>query len=833
LERFPRTGLLALLAGALLATAPAPARAQGNLGVATRDGLDAWAVGDSGRFYRTLDGGATWCFGDLGVKTLRAVAARRFHVIITGDSGHVWHSADAGGTWTLATITGAPALRAIDMTDDSTGYIVGDVGTVVRITHSGATLTPLASGIVNRLDAVRFIDAQHGWVTGANGFAARTSNGGASWTPVPLGTARELRAVDVAGGTVWIVGDDAAAYRSADGGTVFSPLDLGLDTRADLRAVHLATVDTVWLAGGGGFLRRSTDAGASWTWPVHPFHGAVGGIAFARAGGFLCGTGSRAVLHSGDHGATWALPTGTLVTRTWTPKLTFGAGVAQVRGNTLAMNPVYKSELYAMLGFTAGGVKLYRSLDAGETWTQSGPTLSTPSRANALVISPRDSSSMLALVTDPGQILRTTDAGASWTPRLTHAYGEFGSPLTADPNHPDTLYFGGDTTGVWRSLDGGDHWSPWGATVFREPCDLKVVPDSDQVVLLTDGVSGAGFGEAWRSGDGGITWAKRYTGTGQTSELPELAVSRLRPGTAFATAWRTDGALRSTDRGATWSIVNTAMPAWGIAIAHDDPNVVVLGMYGGATSYLSLDGGTTWSSIPLSAANYSFFARDRGTLIAEQSNGLYKFGASYAFTPTNTQALALTAPAGGETWDPRQVRTITWSPVNIALARLEYRTAPAQPWQWIADVGGALGRFDWTVPVTPTGQAQVRVSDVWDGSPADSSAAAFTISTVLVGESRPGFFALQGARPNPFTGRTELSYTLGQAAHVRLELFDVQGERVAVLVDAWQTPGPHTVSAGDQVFRAGVGQEPRAAGIYFARLTAGGQVATRKLVRLR
>src|SRR6185295_10799093 len=71
-----------LLAGILL---PALGRAQGHDALTTRDGLDVWAVGDSGRFYRSLDGGASWGYGNLGSKPLHGVAARGARVFVVGD----------------------------------------------------------------------------------------------------------------------------------------------------------------------------------------------------------------------------------------------------------------------------------------------------------------------------------------------------------------------------------------------------------------------------------------------------------------------------------------------------------------------------------------------------------------------------------------------------------------------------------------------------------------------------------------------------------------------------------------------------------------------------
>ncbi|NKB71168.1 MAG: family 16 glycosylhydrolase [Candidatus Latescibacteria bacterium] len=88
----------------------------------------------------------------------------------------------------------------------------------------------------------------------------------------------------------------------------------------------------------------------------------------------------------------------------------------------------------------------------------------------------------------------------------------------------------------------------------------------------------------------------------------------------------------------------------------------------------------------------------------------------------------------------------------------------------------------------------------------------------------PTAFRLDPARPNPFNPSTTLSYQLGQAVDVRLEIFNALGEKVQTLVQKRQEAGFYQV-------RFDAGQW--ASGLYFYRLRAGGQVQVRKMVLLR
>jgi len=97
------------------------------------------------------------------------------------------------------------------------------------------------------------------------------------------------------------------------------------------------------------------------------------------------------------------------------------------------------------------------------------------------------------------------------------------------------------------------------------------------------------------------------------------------------------------------------------------------------------------------------------------------------------------------------------------------------------------------------------------------------------GAGGPGTrMTLEPARPNPSSGLTSLRFTLPREGRVRLVLVDVAGRSVRVLFDGSLGAGDHEArwdGRDDSGARA-------AAGLYWARLEAGGEVAVRRLVRL-
>lgn len=86
--------------------------------------------------------------------------------------------------------------------------------------------------------------------------------------------------------------------------------------------------------------------------------------------------------------------------------------------------------------------------------------------------------------------------------------------------------------------------------------------------------------------------------------------------------------------------------------------------------------------------------------------------------------------------------------------------------------------------------------------------------------------------PNPFNPNTRIAYTLPASAArepVRLEVFDVTGQRVRVLVDGVQEPGSHQVT-WDGTDAAGV---PVASGVYLYRLQAGSHIQVRQMLLMK
>ncbi|HJZ57652.1 MAG TPA: FlgD immunoglobulin-like domain containing protein, partial [Gemmataceae bacterium] len=93
----------------------------------------------------------------------------------------------------------------------------------------------------------------------------------------------------------------------------------------------------------------------------------------------------------------------------------------------------------------------------------------------------------------------------------------------------------------------------------------------------------------------------------------------------------------------------------------------------------------------------------------------------------------------------------------------------------------------------------------------------------------PAGFELLGARPNPLSEATEISFSLSKPQSVALKIFDVSGQLVRRLTDGLLSAGPHSA----QWDRRDDGGRQVPAGVYFYSLDAGEQRKSSRVVVLK
>jgi photosystem II stability/assembly factor-like uncharacterized protein len=232
---------------------------------------------------------------------------------------------------------------------------------------------------------------------------------------------------------------------------------------------------------------------------------------------------------------------------------------------------------------TSGG--LYRSSDAGASWSVVGPKLSNPV-FRSVVVDPVDSTTHYAA--DAVWVAKSVDGGETWT--YSTVGGDYVTSLAVDPAAPSTLYAGvfhatPKGGGVYKSVDGGIKWtfvsgsiiSPAGR--YYDVNSLAIDPSGRSIVYA--GTGGAGV---FRSADGGSTWTAANAGLGSVS-VCALAIDPRSPSTIYS-ATDGHGIFKSTDGGKTWTAATAGLGirlSAALAIDPTNPARVYAGLRGDGT----------------------------------------------------------------------------------------------------------------------------------------------------------------------------------------------------------------------------------------------------------
>jgi photosystem II stability/assembly factor-like uncharacterized protein len=201
-------------------------------------------------------------------------------------------------------------------------------------------------------------------------------------------------------------------------------------------------------------------------------------------------------------------------------------------------------EAWAIRDSDVIGDGIYKSVDAGRTWTHMG--LGETGRIGRILVHPTNPDIVFACtigrITGPQQergVFRTTDGGAHWDRVLFVDENTGCSGLSMDAKNPRTLFAGtwqvemhpwamlsgGPGSGIYKSTDGGATWNRLGPApsepliarqaqderrvegLPRSPLgkiDVAVAPtDSNRVYAL---IQTKDQGSVWRSDDGGTSW---------------------------------------------------------------------------------------------------------------------------------------------------------------------------------------------------------------------------------------------------------------------------------------------------------------------------------------
>ena len=351
---------------------------------------------------------------------------------------------------------------------------------------------------------------------------------------------------------------------------------------------------------------------------IGPFRGgrsvAVAG-ASKRPYEYYFGTTGGGVFKTSDGGITWAPVTDKY----------FGGTIGAIGISESNPDIVYVGAgEYPIRGNVSHGDGVFKSADGGKTWTSVG--LVDTRQVSRVRVHPTNPD--IVYVGAQGHVFgpnsergvfKTTDGGKTWRKILYRNDSTGITDLVLDPNNPEIIYAafwqawrtpwqlvsGGAGSGIFKSTDGGEHWTE----LTRNPglpqgvignIGLAVSPsNSSHVWAIIEADSGGVF----RSTDGGATWTR----TNSDRRLRQRAWYYTRifadPKDEHSIYVLNTGMYRSTDDGKTFKSIQVPHgDNHDLWIAPNDPQRMIESNDGGAN--VSFNGGKSWTEQDQATAQF-------------------------------------------------------------------------------------------------------------------------------------------------------------------------------------------------------------------------------------
>lgn len=338
---------------------------------------------------------------------------------------------------------------------------------------------------------------------------------------------------------------------------------------------------------------------------------------------YYAATASGGVWKSSDGGATWKpvfdsqpiSSIGSIAVSASNPNIVYvGSGEANIRGNVAAGNGIYKS------------------VDAGKTWTH---VWVQEGQIGTMVVHPSNPDIAFAAVlghafgANPERgVYRTTDGGKTWQQVLKKDADSGASDIAMDPSHPSVLFAGfwqarrmpwdlvsgGPGSGLHVSRDGGTTWKALTGNGLPDPIwgkvGVAVAPsDSRRVYALIEAEKGGLF----RSDDGGENWELVNPSRALRQRAWYYTTITVNPANREDVWFPQVPMLRSIDGGKTLQYVKGIHHGdhHDLWIDPKDPRRMISANDGGVD--VSTNGGETWFAPPLAISQFYHVSTDTRT----------------------------------------------------------------------------------------------------------------------------------------------------------------------------------------------------------------------------
>ena len=726
-------------------------------------------------------------------------------------------------------------LRDIYVFSKDTVVAVGDLGTVIKTTDGGINwdVRHHAGGTDIDLYSVCFTDKFNGWSVGGIPYSNKsvllnTTDGGESWTEVKvdmksqIDTTLPLLAVYFVDKDTGIaVGEDGVVLRTTDGGNNWDiqKMDNYIGAYLDiffLNAITFTDKNTGFIVGSGYYgneIYMTTDCGRSWQWNeqiiMPKIYSGFYDIQFVdKNNGFIAGDFS-VFLKTTDGGNTWQQDS-------------VGSYINYSAYFTDSLNGV-------VVGIGTYYPFIYSTSDGGNNWEEISSDLIPGYALNKVRFSDKENG---WIVGGKGMIRRTTNGGKNWF-AINQKPHQFNSIYFTDENTGwavggRTGYFQSETDSgiVLHTTNGGKDWEEQinsnnlviNSVYAFDNKNVIAVGEATQNNLTTNPInsiilSTTTGGQIWetqlfdtlfvfnsiffvndsigwitgsellKTTDKGNTWNKITTDTNE----PRKDIQFINESTGWGTLNGGNYILKTVNGGKNWNqqLVDPNISISSFHFINEKIGWVVGSNYGERNIYKTSDGGINWilnqgtsSSYHSSYSSVYFINENIGW-----AAGTYQYGSWYNST------IIKTTDSGMDWFEQNVPNTVGISnvfPIN-------------------EDVCYAVG---------------------YDGifKTIDGGGIVSIERDKKMRNNIPEQIELYQNYPNPFNPSTIIEYKLSKRQHVKLQVFNILGQEIKILVDKEQVSGNYKITWNP---------EGIASGVYFYQLRTASQIITKKMLLIR
>ncbi|MBT8232966.1 MAG: T9SS type A sorting domain-containing protein [Bacteroidia bacterium] len=365
------------------------------------------------------------------------------------------------------------------------------------------------------------------------------------------------------------------------------------------------------------------------------------------------------------------------------------------------------------------GLGVYKTIDGGENWNQVG--LTNVGSIGKVVIDPNNSdvvfvAAMGALFknTQERGVYRTTDGGDSWENVLMVSDSTGAIDLAMHPNNGNIIYaamwerirrphnrqYGGATSGLYKSEDGGETWTELINGLPTESNDKGrigiAISESHPNILYAYYMRANGqINGIYKTEDGGTSWVEKskenITSTSYNWWFGKIFIDPKNPNKLFVTSLQM---FASEDGAESWTRIfnGTHVDQHAAVVGNNNNNLVFIGNDGGV--YKSEDNGSDYNYMT-GLGNYQFYTCEFDPI---NSSRIYGGAQDNGILTTDGDPYNWNKIFGGDGF------RIIVDPSNNDLVYFEYQygnmlrlsLSEGTPRSIIS---GLFGRFNWNTPI--------------------------------------------------------------------------------------------------------------------------------------